>query len=63
MDMHVRINDNNGILEIIDRAHLRSFVLPSRKFVKNVTLEFYSNLNKAMFDMTSPDQLKGYIRG
>lgn len=31
--------------------------------MKNVILEFYSNLSKSMFDLSFADQFKAYVRG
>lgn len=63
--MPVKLKDivSNGILETLDRAYLVSTVLVTMKFVKNAVLEFYSNLSKTMFDMTSPDVFKVFFRG
>lgn len=65
MERHVRVQDidSNDIFEIIDRAGLKPTVLPIRKYKKNVILEFHSNLSITIFDVSSPDQFKAYIRG
>lgn len=63
VDRTILVEDiyHNGLLDIIDAARLKKFVLLATKFVKNVVLEFYTNFSNSMFDTSSPQLYRTFF--